>query len=411
MIKKRRVVVTGLGVVAPNGIGKDSFWEANVNGKSGVSNLKTFDVSSLESKIAAQVEDFNSLDYMSAELVRRVDRYVQLSLASAKMAVEDSGLDLNKENRNKIGVIVGSALGGLLFHEEQILKWSHTGLAHPLSAPKITPNAIAAYLAMEYKLFGVNAVIASACASGNCAIGEAYKKIYSNEADVIFSGGTEAPLTGFSFSGYNSLKVLSVNNFNPTKASRPFDKERDGFVLGEGSAVLILEELEHALKRKAHIYAEIVGYSCTSGAYHIVSPQPDGEDAVRAMDLALKNAKVNKRDIDYINAHGTSTQPNDKIETLAIKKTFGDWAYKIPISSTKSMIGHTIGAAGAIEAIVCCLAIKNNVVPPTINYEFPDSQCDLDYVPNSARSKKVKTVLSNSFGFGSVNSCLVFKKY
>lgn len=410
---KRRVVITGLGVVAPNGIGKDEFWQANINGKSGVDKITIFDVSFFDSKIAAAVRNFDPLRYISKEIAKRIDRYVQFGLAATKMSLEDSQLELEKEDKHRVGVIIGSGLGGVLFHEEQILAGYEKGVhrLNPLCVPRISPNAVSSHIAILHGFLGPNMVISNACASGTYAIGEAFRKIQNNEMDLCISGGTEAPLTQFTFGAYSALQVLSKNNDSPQEASRPFDKERDGFVLGEGAAALILEELNHALKRKAHIYAELIGYACNSGGYHIVMPKPKGEDAAETMALAIKDAKLKPRDINYINAHGTSTQANDKSETCAIKKEFGDYAYKIPISSTKSMIGHTIGAAGAIEAIVCALVIENNLIPPTINYRHKDPDCDLDYVPNQARKAKVNTVLSNSFGFGNCNACIIMRRY
>jgi len=412
-VSSRRVVITGLGVVAPNGIGKEEFWKANVEGRSGVDKITSFDVTHLESKIYAKVKDFEHLNYISKEEARRVDRFVHLGLASAKTALDDSRLDLEKEDRDRIGVIIGSGLGGLLFHEEQ-MRIAYEKGAHRVNArsvPRISPNAVASHIAIQYNLMGPNMVISNACASGTFAIGEAFRLIQSNDMDLCLSGGAEAPLTEFTFGGYSVLRVLSKRNGSPQEASRPFDKERDGFVLGEGSAVLILEELTHALKRNAHIYAEIIGYGSNSGAYHIVIPEPEGRDAAKTMRKALQDAKLKPEDINYINAHGTSTTLNDKAETCAIKQVFGDYAYKIPVSSTKSMIGHTIGAAGAIEALVCALTIENNLIPPTINYKYPDPDCDLDYVPNQARQAKVNIALSNSFGFGNCNACLVLKRY
>ncbi len=411
-MSKRRVVITGLGVVAPNGIGKQEFWKANIEGKSGVDRISSFDVSKLDSQIAGQVKQFDPLNYFPKEVTKKVDRFVHLGLASAKMALEDSHLDLNKEDRSKIGVVVGSGLGGVLFHEDQMMAAYRKGVdrMHPLSVPRVTPNAVASHIAIAFGLTGSNLVISTACASGAHAIGEGFRKIQYGELDLSLSGGVEAPLTQFTFGAYNALKVLSRGNDFPQEASRPFDKERDGFVLAEGAAVLLLEELDHALKRNAHIYAEVAGYAANSGAYHMVMPHPDGEDAANAMASALKDAKFTTKDINYINAHGTSTQANDKAETKAIKRVFGDYAYKIPVSSTKSMIGHSIGAAGAIEALICALVIENNLIPPTINYKHKDLDCDLDFVPNQARSTKVNTVLSNSFGFGSCNASIIFAK-
>lgn len=409
----RRVVITGLGVVAANGIGKEKFWLANIRGVSGVDKVSAFDASGLDCKICAQVKEFSPEDYIPKEEVRKIDRFVHFGLASAKMGLEDSGLELEKEDRDKIGVVIGSGLGGTLFHEEQILCGYEKGL-HRLNArsvPRITPNAVASHIAIQFELFGTNMVISNACASGTYAIGEAFRHIQQGDLNLCLSGGVEAPITPFTFGAYDVLKVLSKRNDSPQEASRPFDKERDGFVIGEGGAVLILEELTHALKRNAHIYAEIIGYGSNSGAYHIVMPEPEGRDAAKTMQKAIIDAGIKLEEVDYINAHGTSTALNDKAETKAIKEVFGSLAYKVPISSTKSMIGHSIGAAGGIEAVVCALTIENNLIPPTINYKYKDPDCDLDYVPNEAREAKVGVVLSNSFGFGNCNACLVFKRY
>lgn len=410
----RRVVVSGLGVVAANGIGITHFWESNVSGRSGIDKITSFDASHYPSRVAAEVRDFNPWLYMPDKVAKRVDRFVHFGLAAAKMALDDSGLDLGSEDPQRIGVIIGSGLGGVLFHEAQIMeayeKESHR--FNPLCVPRITPNAVAAHIAIQYGLLGPNMVISTACASGNHGIGEAYRKIQHGEADVVVAGGAEAPLTEFTFGAYCALRgVLSKKNNPPHEASRPFDRDRDGFVMGEGAAILILEELDHAFNRGAHIYAEIVGYGLTSGAYHIAMPEPSGEDAARTMMLALSEVHAAPAEIDYINAHGTGTVANDEAETRAIKRVFGDVAYRIPVSSTKSMIGHSIGAAGAIEAVVCCLAIEHQKIPPTTNLDHPDPECDLDYVPNVARDAKIDLVLSNAFGFGSVNACLLFKKF
>ncbi len=411
---KRRVVITGLGVVAANGIGKARFWESNTLGKSGIDKITSFDPSHYPSRVAAEVRNFDPLLYLPDKVAKRVDRFVHFGLASAKMALDDSRLNLGSEDRERIGVIIGSGLGGALFHEAQIMEAYEKGSHrfNPLCVPRITPNAVAAHIAIQYGLLGPNFVISTACASGNHGIGEACRKIQHREADVVISGGAEAPLTEFTFGAYCALRgVLSKWNDPPHEASRPFDRDRDGFVMGEGGAVLILEDLDHALNRGAHIYAEMVGYGLTSGAYHIAMPDPTGEDAARTMMVALAEAHVPPDRVDYINAHGTGTIANDAAETRAVKRVFGDLAYKIPLSSTKSMIGHSIGAAGAMEAVVCCLAIEHQMIPPTINLIHTDPECDLDYVPNEARDAKIDFVLSNSFGFGSVNACLLFKKF
>jgi 3-oxoacyl-[acyl-carrier-protein] synthase II len=412
-MKNRRVVITGLGVVAANGIGIDQFWEANINGRSGVERISLFDVTDFKTQFGAEIKEFDPFEYMPMKTAKGVDRFVHLGLASAKMAAEQSGLELEQEDKSRIGVIIGSGLGGALFHEEQMMvgyeRGAHRG--NPTAVPRITPNAVAAHIAIQYGLLGPNMVISTACASGNHAIGEAFRKIQNHEAEIIVSGGAEAPLTKFTFGAFYAMRVLSKREGPPQQASRPFDKERDGFVMGEGAAVLVLEDLDHALKRNAHIYGEVIGYGLTSGAYHMVLPQPDGHDSAMAMSAAINEAGLKPTDVDYINAHGTSTAANDLAETKAIKSVFGDHAQKVPVSSTKSMIGHAIGAAGAIEAVACCLALENQVIPPTINYEHPDPQCDLDYVPNQAREVPVEVVLSNSFGFGSVNACILFKRY
>jgi 3-oxoacyl-[acyl-carrier-protein] synthase II len=413
MNSKRRVVITGLGVVAPNGIGKDAFWQANVEGKSGGDILTSFNPSEYQTRIAAEVKDFNPLKFMPELTVNKTDRFSQFAIAAGKMACEDSKLELEKDDPYRTGTSVGAGLGGMFFYEKQIVTMYEHGpkRVHPGCVPRIMSNAPSGQVAIELKLKGPNLTLATACASGNHAIGQAYDLIKNNKADVMFAGGTEAPVIPYTFAAFDALRVMSKRNDSPKEASRPFDKERDGFVIGEGAGMLILEELDHARKRNAHIYCEIIAHSLTAAAYHMVMPQPEGEDAAKTMSLALKEANLEPKDIDYINAHGTSTIANDKAETKAIKKVFNDYAYKVPISSTKSMIGHTIGAAGAIEAIVCALTIEHGIIPPTINYEHKDPDCDLDYVPNEARRAKVEIALSNAFGFGGNNSSLIFRRF
>jgi len=409
----RRVVITGIGVIAPNGIGKEDFWKANICGESGVNKIKGFDITNHEIKIAAEVVNFNPLNYMSPVVSKRIDRFAQFGIAATKEAMENSKINLAREDKYRIGVCIGSGLGGIPFHEEQIVTMQNKGFhkAHPLGIPRVAPNSVSAHISIEFNLKASNIVISTACSSGTHAIGQAADIIKLNKADILVAGGVEAPITPFTFAAYSALHVLSKRNDSPAKASRPFDKERDGFVIGEGAGIIILEELKHALQRNAHIYAEVVGYGSTGGAYHMVMPVNEGKDTVRAMRLALKEASLNPEDIDYINAHGTSTQVNDKVETQAIKEVFGDYAYKVPISSTKSMIGHLIGAAGAVEAVVCALSIENNIIPPTINYETPDPDCDLNYTPNCACEASVNAVLSNSFGFGNNNACIILKRF
>jgi len=412
-MQKRRVVITGLGVVAPNGVGVDNFWQANLQGVSGTGKITRFDVALFASQTAGEVKDFNPCDYMSGLTAQRTDRFVHFGLACAKQAIADAKIDLTQENIKRVGTIIGSGLGGVMFHEEQILAGYQKGThrLNPLCVPKISPNAVSAHIAMQYNLQGINLVISTACSSGANAIGQALHAIQNNEADIVVTGGVEAPLTQFNFGAYDAMRVLSKRNDPPQGASCPFDKRRDGFVMAEGGAMLILEELGHALKRNASIYAELTGYACNCGANHMVIPKEDGSDAADAMITALKYGNLKPTQISYINAHGTSTQQNDRVETLAIKQAFGDYAYKVPISSTKSMIGHSIGASGAIEAVISCLTIKHQIIPPTINYQQKDSICDLDYVPNQARKAKIQNVLSNSFGFGSNNACLIFGRY
>ncbi|MDD5729929.1 MAG: beta-ketoacyl-ACP synthase II [Candidatus Omnitrophica bacterium] len=412
-MERRRVVITGLGIVSSIGLGADEFWSSSLKGKSGVDLIKDFDASLFDSRIFGAVKGFNPGEYMPGDVAKSVDRVVQLALASARMALDNSKLDLENEDRNRIGVIFGSGLGGIIFQEQQIMRAFDKG-AHrinPASVPRITPNAVSSQVAINFKLCGPNMVISNACASGANAVGEAYRKIQNGGADMAFTGGAEASLSEFSFGAYDALKVLSKRNAEPQAASRPFDKDRDGFVLAEGAATLVLEELNHALDRGARIYAEISGYVSNSGAYHMVIPDPSARDISYTMSAVLKDAGMKTEDIDYINAHGTSTLQNDKVETKGIKEVFGENAYKIPVSSTKSMIGHTIGASGAIEALVCALVIDNQIIPPTINYKNPDPDCDLDYVPGEPRRAEINAVLSNSFGFGSNNVCLIFRRY
>jgi 3-oxoacyl-[acyl-carrier-protein] synthase II len=405
---KRRVVVTGLGVAACNGVGIADFWRANVEGRSGVTLIDAFETGDFPSKIGGQIRNFVPAQFMPEETAKRVDRFVHFGLACADMALRESRLDLGVENPDRIGVIIGSGVGGMLFHEEQMVAAFDRGAnrMNPMSVPRISPNAVASQIGIRYGFRGPNMVISTACASGAHGIGEAFRKIQYGEVEVCFAGGVEAPLCRFNFGAYCAMRVLSKNNEHPAGASRPFDRNRDGFVMGEGGAVLVLEEREHALRRGAPLLAELVGYSSNSGAHHMVMPDPEGGDAARVMAAALHDAGL--RRVDYINAHATSTKANDIAETKAIKAVFGTDAHSIPISSTKSMIGHSLGAAGAIEAVVCVKALVEQVIPPTINLEQPDPECDLDYVPGQGRPAKLAAVLSNSFGFGNCNAVLVF---
>lgn len=415
-MKSRRVVITGLGVITPIGSTVDEFWNSILTGKSGVGRLTAFDASYFSSQIAAEVKDFNPSDFMPPKDARRLDRFVQFGLAAAKNAVTDSGLQLDKEDTTRIGVYVGSGIGGLHTIEKEHRDYIARG---PEKAPsRITPflipmliaNMATGHISIALKLKGPNSAVITACATGNNAIGDAFKIIQRDDADVMVAGGAEGAITHMGFGGFCALKALSLRNDAPEKASRPFDKERDGFVMGEGAGVVVLEEYERAKKRNANIYCEVVGYGMSGDGYHMTAPDPTGDGAKRCMASSVRDAGMQLEDVDYINAHGTSTKLNDKIETLAIKALFKDYAKKIPVSSTKSMMGHLLGAAGGVEAAVCALAIKNGAVPPTTNYEFPDPDCDLDYVPNHPRKKKIDTAMSNALGFGGHNATLVFRR-
>ncbi|KAA5806117.1 beta-ketoacyl-ACP synthase II [Thermoanaerobacterium thermosaccharolyticum] len=407
-----RVVITGIGAITPIGNNIDELWDSLINGRSGIDKVTRFDVSSYPTKLAAEVKDFEPTEYIDKKEAKRMDRFTQFALSSAKMALIDSGLDLEKEDPDRIGVIYGSGIGGIetLENQQNILKEKGPGRVSPFFVPMMIADMAAGLISITFGLKGHNETIVNACASSTNAIGDAFKVIERGDADVIVTGGSEAAITPLAIAGFCSMKAMSTND-NPKTACRPFDANRDGFIMGEGSATLILESLEHALNRGAKIYCEIVGYGATADAYHITAPAPEGAGAARAMKLALKDADIIPEDIDYINAHGTSTEYNDKYETMAIKNVFGQHAYKLKVSSTKSMTGHMLGASGAVEAVATVLAIKNGIVPPTINYETPDPECDLDYVPNKALEMEINYALSNSFGFGGHNATLVFKKY
>ncbi|QOR67562.1 beta-ketoacyl-ACP synthase II [Cytobacillus suaedae] len=409
---KKRVVVTGLGAVTPIGNDVETAWQNAINGVSGVGPLTRVEIEGLPAKVAAELKDFNPENYMDRKEARRMDRFTQYALASSFMAVKDADLTINDENSARVGVWIGSGIGGMETHEEQHKIFMEKGYRRvsPFYVPMMIPDMAAGQVSIAIGARGINSCTVTACATGTNSIGDAFKVIQRGDADVMVTGGTEAPLTNMAFAGFTSAKALSFNP-DPKTASRPFDKNRDGFVMGEGAGILILEELEHALARGARIYAEIVGYGSTGDAYHITQPAPGGEGGVRAMRQAIEDGGLQPTDIDYINAHGTSTEYNDKFETLAIKEVFGPHATSVAISSTKSMTGHLLGAAGGIEAIFSILAIKEGIVPPTINYETPDPECDLDYVPNVARKMEVRAALSNSLGFGGHNATIIFKKY
>ena len=406
-----RVVITGMGAVTPLGIGVPNFWRALVQGVSGVDRLTRIDTTEMDCKIGAEVKDFDPLAFMDRKDARRMDRFTQFFLASAKEASADARLDLAKEDRERVGVTVGSGIGGMETLDEQfrVLLDKGPGRVSPFFIPMMIANMGAAQVAMQLGVKGLNYTVVTACASANDAVGLALRAIRSGEADVMIAGGAEAAFVPVALAGFASMKALSTRNDEPQRASRPFDAERDGFVMGEGAGALILESLEHARAREALILAEVAGYGATSDAYHLTAPAPEGEGGARAMRLALADARMRPEEIDYINAHGTSTPPGDRFETMAIKKVFGEHAYKVLVSSTKSMTGHLLGASGAIELIACVKAIQEGIVPPTINHDHPDPDCDLDYVPNRARRAPVRAALTNSFGFGGQNSTLIVR--
>lgn len=408
-----RVVVTGMGIITPVGTGKESFWNAIKQGESGVGQIDYFDPSEFTTQIAAQVKGFKGEDYLDRKELRRMDRFVQFGVSSAKMAIEDSGLDLEKVDLNRMGVSVGSGIGGIGTMEENysILMKKGPRRVTPFLVPMMIANMAAGCISIEFGARGPNTTLVTACATATHSIGDAFKIIQRGDADIMLAGGSEAAITPLSVAGFCSARALSTKNDDPSKASRPFDKERDGFVIGEGAVVLILEDLKYARARDATIYAEVAGFGMSADAYHVTAPDPEGDGAARCMACAVADSGLKVQDIDYINAHGTSTLYNDKLETSAIKRIFGEKAYNIPVSSTKSMIGHLLGAAGSAELAATILAMNNSFIPPTINYEVPDPECDLDYVPNKGREGAIEAALSNSFGFGGTNASLVVKKY
>ncbi len=407
----RRVVVTGLGLVTPLGTGVEKTWKALCAGESGVGRITRFDPSGYDAQIAAEVKDFDPAQFIEKKEIKKMDTFIHYAVGASQLAVDDAGLKVSPEEATRVGVYIGSGIGGLgsIEHYHDVLKEKGPGRVSPFFIPMTIINLASGQVAIRVGAKGPNSCAVTACATGNHCIGDAYRLIQRNDADVMIAGGAEAAITPLGVAGFASAKALSFRNTEPEKASRPFDKDRDGFVLGEGAGVVVLEELEHARARGARIYAEVIGYAMNSDAYHITAPPEEGEGAVRCMEMALKDAGVAKTDIGYINAHGTSTMA-DAIETKAIKHVFGEQAYKIPVSSTKSMTGHLLGAAGGIEAVFSILALHHGILPPTINLDHPDPACDLDYVPNKARATKTQVVLSNSFGFGGVNACLLFRR-
>jgi 3-oxoacyl-[acyl-carrier-protein] synthase II len=410
---KKRVVITGMGAITPLGIGVEDFWQGLINGKTGIDLVTRFDVSALPTQIAAEVKGFEPDQYIDRKEAKRMDRFTQFAVAAAQMAVENAGIDLVKAGQERVGVVLGSGIGGMETLEEQmeVKRVKGPGRVSPFFVPMMITNMAAGQIAITFGVTGPNITVVTACASATNAIGEAFRMIQNGVADVVITGGTEAAITPMAFAGFCSMRAMSRSNNDPRKASRPFEQRRDGFVMGEGAGLVILESLELAQKRKARIYAEVLGYGSSADAYHITAPVPGGVGAAKAMAAALRDAELQPEELDYINAHGTSTELNDKYETMAIKEVFREHAFKLAVSSTKSMTGHLLGAAGGIEAIATALALYHNLVPPTINYEQPDPECDLDYVPNTARKMRVKYALSNSLGFGGHNATILLGKF
>jgi 3-oxoacyl-[acyl-carrier-protein] synthase II len=411
--KNARVVVTGMGVLCPLGLDVNTTWESIIAGKSGVDRITLFDASGFETQIAGEVKGFEPTNYMSAKDARRNDRLSQMAVAASLEAVKQAEIALNSGNQYKIGTIIGSGIGGLttLFEQTKVLLDKGPRRVTPFLIPMMMPNIASAQVSITLGVKGPNLCTASACSSGSDAVGSAYETIIRGDADVMITGGSEAIINPIGVSAFNALNAISTRNDEPQKASRPFDIEHDGFVIGEGASILILENLDFARERGAKILAEMIAYGASADAYHITAPIETGEGASMAVQRALDKAGINADEIDYINAHGTSTPLNDRMETRSIKTVFGERAYKIPVSSTKSMMGHLLGSAGAVEAIICIMVIRNGIIPPTINLTNPDPECDLDYVPHVARRAKVTTALSNSFGFGGHNSVLIFREY
>jgi len=409
----RRVVVTGMGAVTPLGIGVDNTWRAMLDGRSGIGPITQFDAAEFATRIAGEVKGFEAGDYIEAKEIKKMDRFIHLAIAASRMAMDQSGLVIDDRNANRVGVLVSAGMGGLPAIEKYHAVYMERGPKKitPFFIPMLIINLASGQISIMFGAKGPNTSVVTACATGSHSIGDAAKLIERGAADAMIAGGTESVITALGIGGFNAMKALSTRNDEPQRASRPFDAERDGFVMGEGAGVVVLEEMESAKKRGANILAEVAGYGLTGDAYHITSPAPNGEGAARCIKMALDDAGMDPGELDYINAHGTSTKFNDEFETMAIKSVLGDYAYKLPVSSTKSMTGHLLGAAGGVEAIVAVMSILENRVPPTINYENPDPECDLDYVPNAARDAKVDAALSNSFGFGGTNACLVFKRF
>lgn len=407
-----RVVVTGMGAVTPLGTGVENFWPRMLAGENAVGPISHFDPTDYATRIAAEVKDFNAEDWLEKKEARRVDRFIAMAVASASQALKDSALELNDELRREVGVLIGSGIGGLdtMWANNQTLMQRGPSKVSPFWVPFMIADMAGGYVSILNDLKGPNNCVVTACATGSNAVGDAYHIIKRGDAVAMLAGGTEAAINEIGVAAFSAARAMSTRNDDPAHASRPFDKDRDGFILGEGAAVMVLEDRDHAIARGAKIYGEIVGYGMSADAYHITQPHPEADGAIRSMQMALRNAGLKPEQIGYVNAHGTSTYYNDKLETHAVRHVFGDYAYKCPMSSIKSMIGHTLGAAGAIEAVVCLLAMRDGKLPPTINYEVPDPECDLDYVPNEARDAQPEYCLSNSFGFGGHNVTLILKR-
>ena len=410
---KRRVVVTGVGMITPVGLDTKTSWEGLISGKSGIGPITQFDDKDIPTQIAGEIHGFEPEKYIELKEIKKMDRFIQLAIAASQMAMDNSGLKITPENADHTGVIVSAGMGGLPAIERVHDAYREKGYRRitPFFIPMTIINEAAGILSIRYGAKGPNISVVTACATGTHSIGDAFKWIQRGDADAMIAGGTEACICPLAVGGFNAMKALSTRNDEPQRASRPFDAERDGFIMGEGSGIVVLEEMESAVKRGARIYAEVAGYGASGDAYHITAPAPNGDGAARCMKMAIKDAGIAPTDMGYINAHGTSTKFGDELESIAIKTVFGDYAYKVPVSSTKSMTGHLLGAAGGVEAVVSVLALDRGVLPPTINLDNPDPECDLDYIPNKARKVQVDVAMSNSFGFGGTNACLIFKRF
>lgn len=412
-MKRRRVVVTGLGMITPVGLDTKTSWEGLIAGRSGIGPITQFDDKDIPTQIAGEVKGFDPAQYIEAKEIKKMDRFIHLAIAASQLAMDSAKLPITPANADRVGVIAGAGIGGLPAIERSYRAYMEKGYRRitPFFIPMSIINEMAGHISMRFGAKGPNISVVTACATGTHSIGDAFKMIQRGDADAMFAGGAESCICPLGVGGFNAMKALSTRNNEPERASRPFDADRDGFIMGEGSGIVILEDLESAQKRGARIHAEIIGYGASGDAYHITSPAPNGEGAARCMDMAIKDAGISPAAIGYINAHGTSTKYGDELETMAIKTVFADHAKKVPVSSTKSMTGHLLGAAGGVEAVISVLALEHGILPPTINLENPDPECDLDYVPNRARTVPVEVVMSNSFGFGGTNACVIFKKF